>query len=143
MLNTSNNDQYIMHMYYTVQVQVQYWVHCTVHWYSTKCIIIFCSAQFYLGGRGGLHTVQCRVYPYFLLGSILFGGLKHPQALMTRRPWFKHSDFDLIIYLKNQSNKHFHNSIKYRDNFCLNLIRRKCWFTYSSSDWDPKLYLVL
>ena len=84
LLNTSNNDQYTMHMYCTVQDEysteytVQYKVYhyfflssillllfffgggaCTL--YSAECIIIFCSAQFYLGGLS-------------------------PQALMTRRP---------------------------------------------------------
>ena len=58
----------------TVQVRVLY----TVHY----------SVQYYFWARlnfiwGGLHTVQYRVYHYFLLGSILFGGLKPPQALMT------------------------------------------------------------
>ena len=85
MLNTSNNDQYTMHMYCTLYSTSTSIVLSTL--YSTKCIIMFCSAQFYWGG--GLRTVQCRVYHYFLLGSILlWGGLKPPtQALMTRRPW--------------------------------------------------------
>ena len=78
MLFTSNNDQYTIHMHSTSTSTV----HCT---YGTECIsILFGLVQFYLGG---LHTVQYRVFNYFLLGSILFGGLKPPQALMTRRPW--------------------------------------------------------
>ena len=60
----------------TVKVRVLY----TVQVYSTECITVLFlgSVQFYLGG-GGLHTVQYRVYHYFLLGSILFGGLKPPK----------------------------------------------------------------
>ena len=67
----------------TVQVRVQYTVHCTLvqyivyHYFWARFNFIW----------GGLHTVQYSVYHYFLLGSILFGGLKPPQALMTRRPW--------------------------------------------------------
>ena len=56
----------------TVQVRVLYSVHCTVQ----SVLLFLGSVKFYLGG---LHTVLYRVYHYFLLGSILFGGLKPPK----------------------------------------------------------------
>ena len=70
MIFTSNYDQYTDVLYVYSTSTSTSTVLSTL--YSTKCIIIFCSAQFY--GGGGLHTVQYRVYHYFLLGSILLGG---------------------------------------------------------------------
>ena len=55
-------------MYSTSTSTVQYRVY--------KFLLFLGSVKFYLGG---LHTVQYRVYHYFLLGSILFGGLKPPS----------------------------------------------------------------
>ena len=70
-------------LHYT-QVLVLYPIDST----ELKCIIytsIFSRSDYILGG---LHAVQYRVLHYFLLNSILLGGgLKLPQALMTRRPW--------------------------------------------------------
>ena len=68
----------------TVQYKYEYSTEYTVQ-YSTKCIIIFCSAQFYWGGLAHC-TVQSVSLFFARLNFIWGGGLKHPQALMTRRP---------------------------------------------------------
>ena len=48
------------------------------------------------------NTVQYKVYHYFLIGSILFGGIKPPpQALMTHRPC-SDSCFSIILTCKTQ-----------------------------------------
>ena len=49
-------------MYCTVQVRVQYWVHCTV-----QSVSLFFDRLNFMGGGGGLT----------------------PQALITRRPWIR------------------------------------------------------
>ena len=64
---------------YTIHMCSTHTSNCTL--YCTECIIIFgLGSILFEGGGGGLHTVQYKVYHYFLHGSILLeGGLKHPS----------------------------------------------------------------